>query len=50
VATRNQFGGTLGGRIVKDRVFFFGSYQGTKERNGVSLVSNSAIRSLPTSL
>lgn len=26
----NQFGGTLGGPIVKDKVFFFGSYQGDR--------------------
>lgn len=29
---RNQYGGTVGGSIVKNRLFFFGSYQGTKER------------------
>ncbi|MDX2180439.1 MAG: TonB-dependent receptor [Bryobacteraceae bacterium] len=31
---QNQFGGTLGGAIVKNKTFAFGSYQGTRIRLG----------------
>ena len=27
---RNQFGGVIGGPIVRDKIFFFGAYQGTR--------------------
>jgi hypothetical protein len=40
VLKQNQFGGTLGGPIQQDRLFWFFSYQGTRQRNGVSSASS----------
>ncbi len=37
VLNENQFGGTFGGPILKDKLFFFGSYQGTRERDGLDV-------------
>jgi len=40
VLSRKVFGGTLGGPIKQDKLFFFGSFQGTRERNGASLINS----------
>jgi outer membrane receptor protein involved in Fe transport len=40
---QNQFGGSVGGPIVKNRLFYFGSYQGTRFRT----VQNGQIASVP---
>ncbi len=42
---RNQFGGTLGGPIVRDKTFFFVDYQGSRQVAGAT-----TIQSVPTLL
>jgi hypothetical protein len=36
---RNQFGGSLGGPVIPGRVFFFASYQGLRQRQGLDINS-----------
>lgn len=47
---RNQFGGVLGGPVVKDRAWFFISYQGTRETNGTSLDNSLSTMFIPAYL
>ncbi len=40
---QNQFGGTLGGPVLHNRIFFFGDYQGTR----MTTKSGSSVESVP---
>jgi hypothetical protein len=49
---QNQFGGTLGGPILRDKMFFFTSYQGLLNRQSMSVFSPSTalLNTVPTAL
>lgn len=50
VLDQNQFGGTIGGPVKKDKLFFFFSYRGTRGKNGVAPQGETFGSILPTSL
>jgi len=43
---QNQFGATFGGPAIKNKTFFFGSYQGTRIRTGRAFISSVPSRDL----
>ncbi|MBM3787948.1 MAG: hypothetical protein FJW30_26670 [Acidobacteria bacterium] len=43
---QNQFGATFGGPAIKNKTFFFGSFQGTRIRTGRSFISGVPSRDL----
>src|SRR5437667_10940214 len=58
ILNQNQFGGVLGGPVIKNKLFAFFSYQGTRQKNGIGaqgvttalLPAIPAIKKSPTSI
>jgi len=50
VLNQNQFGGTIGGPVKNDKLFFFFSYRGTRAKNGVAAQGKTDGALLPTAL
>jgi hypothetical protein len=44
---QNQFGGSLGGPIAKDKAFFFGSYEGYRQTAGININAAAFASPLP---
>jgi len=44
---QNQFGGTIGGPIKRGKLFYFGSYQGTRQVNGLDNTASLSTIILP---
>jgi hypothetical protein len=47
VLNQNQVGGSVGGPIKKDKLFFFADYQETRQKNGISAGGSSTVNLFP---